>query len=100
MTHITVKDNGFDFPKHWIEFYEVCADNGYGAVIARCEQVIIGAVIQEMRNVKHGTLQPETHHQAVLDMVEELIETTVVDEWLEELTEILKDFNSEIAYED
>jgi hypothetical protein len=33
-------------------------------------------------------------------MVKDLIETTVVDEWLEELTQILKDFNYEIAYED
>jgi hypothetical protein len=100
MTKIFIEDNGFDFPKHWRETYEVCDDRGYGAKVAEYEQVIIGAVIQEMRNVKHGTLQPEPHHQAILDHVKDLIETTVVDEWLEELTEILKDFNYEITYED
>ena len=100
MTHITVKDNGFDFPDHWIEVYEVCDDNGYGAKIAQYEQVAIGAVVQEMRNVKHGTIKPEKHHQQVLDMVKELIETTDVDEWLQELTEILTDFNYELEYED
>lgn len=100
MTHITVADNGFNFPEHWIEVYEVCADNGYGAKVAQYEQVIIGAVIQEMRNVKHGTIKPEAHHQAVLDWVNEQVETTDVDEWLQELTEILKDFNYELEYED
>ena len=100
MTHITVKDNGFNFPDHWLEVYEVCDDNGYGAKVAQFEQVIIGAVIQEMRNVKHGTIKPEPHHQEVLDMVKDLIETTDVDEWLQELTEILKDFNYELEYED
>lgn len=100
MTRITVKDNGYEFPTHWRETFEVFSDRGYGCKVAEYEQVIIGAVIQEMRNVKHGTLQPEPHHQAVLDMVKDLIETTVVDEWLEELTEILNDFNNEIEYED